>query len=225
MPPSATETVQQVVVPIVEKTIGTKVEEPQNTNGSVKAAQPEGEELPKLETNHKEPLKLSGALDKFESFDVTPVIGREYANVDLVEWLRAPNSDELIRDLAITSKLCDLPRVAILPTHPMLNKRNSLSSRRRLLPLPGQAHRRAAEGARAAARRAEWQARDLEAAHPPGQQRGPRRRRQGRRDQRHLVPAGQEALLGPLRRLRLRQQAPERQESVALGHHLRARAE
>lgn len=109
MPPSATETVQQVVVPIVEKTIGTKVEEPQNTNGSVKAAQPEGEELPKLETNHKEPLKLSGALDKFESFDVTPVIGREYANVDLVEWLRAPNSDELIRDLAITSKLCDLP--------------------------------------------------------------------------------------------------------------------
>ncbi|KAH7146754.1 hypothetical protein B0J13DRAFT_584256 [Dactylonectria estremocensis] len=45
---------------------------------------------------------LHGALDKFESFDVTPVIGREFVNVDLAYLLRAPNSDELIRDLAIT---------------------------------------------------------------------------------------------------------------------------
>lgn len=51
------------------------------------------------------PLKLSGALDKFKHFEVTPVIGREYVDVDLAEWLRAPNSDELIRDLAITGKL------------------------------------------------------------------------------------------------------------------------
>ncbi|KAI1814185.1 TauD-domain-containing protein [Poronia punctata] len=58
--------------------------------------------LPKLETGHREPLKLSGVLDQFESFDSTPVIGREFVNVDLAEWLRAPNSDELLRDLAIT---------------------------------------------------------------------------------------------------------------------------
>lgn len=58
-----------------------------------------------LETGHKEPLKLSGVLDKYESFDVTPVIGREFVDVDLAGWLRAPNSDELIRDLAITSRL------------------------------------------------------------------------------------------------------------------------
>ena len=58
-----------------------------------------------LHTGHKEPLKLSGALDKYESFDVTPVIGREFVDTDLAELLRAPNSDELIRDLAITSKL------------------------------------------------------------------------------------------------------------------------
>ncbi|KAK3332889.1 hypothetical protein B0T19DRAFT_112959 [Cercophora scortea] len=62
----------------------------------------EDEVLPERLTGHKEPLKLSGALDKFDSFDVTPVIGREYANVDLVELLNAPNSDELLRDLAIT---------------------------------------------------------------------------------------------------------------------------
>ncbi|KAK4126555.1 taurine catabolism dioxygenase [Parathielavia appendiculata] len=50
----------------------------------------------------REPLKLSGALDLYESFDVTPVIGREFPTAKLVEWLDAPNSDELLRDLAIT---------------------------------------------------------------------------------------------------------------------------
>ncbi|KAM4067785.1 taurine catabolism dioxygenase tauD, tfdA family protein [Hirsutella rhossiliensis] len=47
-------------------------------------------------------LKTTGVLDQFESFDVTPIIGREFPNAKLVEWLNAPNSDELIRDLAIT---------------------------------------------------------------------------------------------------------------------------
>lgn len=51
----------------------------------------------------KEPIKLAGALDKFESFDLTPCIGREFPKVNLVEWLNAPNSDELLRDLAVTS--------------------------------------------------------------------------------------------------------------------------
>lgn len=51
----------------------------------------------------REPLKLSGVLQQYKSFDVTPVIGREFVDVNLKEWLEAPNSDELIRDLAITS--------------------------------------------------------------------------------------------------------------------------
>jgi hypothetical protein len=60
----------------------------------------------------REPLKLNGALDQYKSFDVTPIIGREFVDVNLKEWLEAPNSDELIRDLAITSTsspqiLCD----------------------------------------------------------------------------------------------------------------------
>ncbi|KAF6825046.1 alpha-ketoglutarate-dependent sulfonate [Colletotrichum plurivorum] len=59
-------------------------------------------ELPEVRTGHREPLKLSGALDKYEHFDVTPIIGREYPTLDLKELLRAPNSDELVRDLAIT---------------------------------------------------------------------------------------------------------------------------
>ncbi len=51
----------------------------------------------------REPLKLKGALDHFKSFDVTPVIGKEYPDAKLTDWLNAPNSDELIRDLSITS--------------------------------------------------------------------------------------------------------------------------
>lgn len=50
------------------------------------------------------PLKASGSLAAHEYFDVTPVIGREFPKANLVELLEAPNSDELIRDLAITSK-------------------------------------------------------------------------------------------------------------------------
>lgn len=51
------------------------------------------------------PLKKSGALDKFDSEDVTPVIGREFINVNIVDdLLNAYESDALLRDLAITSK-------------------------------------------------------------------------------------------------------------------------
>jgi hypothetical protein len=53
----------------------------------------------------REPLELKGVLNEYKSFDVTPIIGREFVGVNLKDWLRAPNSDDLIRDLAITSKL------------------------------------------------------------------------------------------------------------------------
>ncbi|KAJ4362351.1 hypothetical protein N0V83_010444 [Neocucurbitaria cava] len=45
-------------------------------------------------------VQFAGFVHK--QFDVTPVIGREFKDVNLKEWLRAPNSDDLIRDLAIT---------------------------------------------------------------------------------------------------------------------------
>lgn len=54
----------------------------------------------------REPLKLGGFLDStFESFDVTPVIGREFPTANLKEWLHAPNSDDLLRDLAATGMI------------------------------------------------------------------------------------------------------------------------
>lgn len=58
---------------------------------------------PDLLVGHKEPLKYSGSLDQFKSFDITPNTGTEFPELNLVELLRAPNSDQLIRDLAITS--------------------------------------------------------------------------------------------------------------------------
>lgn len=50
----------------------------------------------------RQPLEYRGKLDEFNSFDVTPVIGREFPDAKLVDWLQAPNSDELLRDLAVT---------------------------------------------------------------------------------------------------------------------------
>jgi hypothetical protein len=52
----------------------------------------------------KIPLQLSGAIDEYESFDLTPIIGREFRDVNLVDWLNAPNSEDLIRDLAVTGE-------------------------------------------------------------------------------------------------------------------------
>lgn len=95
MAPAAT--AQQTTVPIpVAKTL------PKTLGDSGSTIPAANEALPELRTDHREPLKLSGALDAYEHFDVTPVIGREFVNVDLAELLSAPNSDELIKDLAIT---------------------------------------------------------------------------------------------------------------------------
>jgi len=96
MAPSVEEAVSQTTEHIQQKLASLSTsEKPQTAAPAVQA--------PSLSTGqHKEPLKLSGALDQFESFDVTPVIGREFVGVNLAKWLRAPNSDELLRDLAIT---------------------------------------------------------------------------------------------------------------------------
>ncbi|OKL62723.1 hypothetical protein UA08_01897 [Talaromyces atroroseus] len=54
-------------------------------------------------SSYPEPLKLSGALNHFAFEETTPVIGREFLHVNIVDdLLRASNSDELVRDLAIT---------------------------------------------------------------------------------------------------------------------------
>jgi hypothetical protein len=103
MAPSVSETVSEAADQINEKiasvSLGSKSSEVKPEDGPAPAVQ-----ATTVEKGHKEPLKLSGALDHLESFDVTPTIGREFVGVNLANWLKAPNSDELIRDLAITSE-------------------------------------------------------------------------------------------------------------------------
>lgn len=49
----------------------------------------------------KEPLKYSGSLDGYKSFEVTNVIGREYPELQLSDIL---HDDNKVRDLAITGR-------------------------------------------------------------------------------------------------------------------------
>lgn len=59
----------------------------------------------KTDGHYPQSLKQSGSLDKFESEDVTPVIGREFPSANIVDdFLNSADSDTLLRDLAITSK-------------------------------------------------------------------------------------------------------------------------
>lgn len=51
------------------------------------------------------PVKLSGAIEHLRSEDLTPAIGREYYDVNIVDDLmNAENSDDRLRDLALASK-------------------------------------------------------------------------------------------------------------------------
>jgi hypothetical protein len=52
-----------------------------------------------------EPLVYSGSLDAYKHADATPTIGREISGVQIKNLLNSPDSDSLIRDLAITGKL------------------------------------------------------------------------------------------------------------------------
>ncbi|RDK43526.1 tfdA family taurine dioxygenase [Aspergillus phoenicis ATCC 13157] len=49
-----------------------------------------------------EPLQYSGLLDSYSHQDLTPVIGREYRGLQVADILKAENSDQIIKDLAVT---------------------------------------------------------------------------------------------------------------------------
>jgi hypothetical protein len=78
-------------------------------------------EVPRLTKKITTPLKSTGSLDGFGKFDVTNVIGTEFREgIQVAELLTAPNSDDLIRDLAI---------LGISPfflSNPSLAKRSSI---------------------------------------------------------------------------------------------------
>lgn len=50
------------------------------------------------------PLSMTGILDNYKYDDLTPVIGREYPTIQIRDLLNAPNSEELLREMAIISE-------------------------------------------------------------------------------------------------------------------------
>ncbi|KAF5854308.1 hypothetical protein GGP41_007085 [Bipolaris sorokiniana] len=105
------------------------------------------------ETSFPKPLKLKGVLNPLKQFRVTPTVGTEFPEANLVDMLNAPNSDELLRDLAITvsrrgvvffrnqndmnndlqkkmiqrmGELVGKPQESTLHIHPVLNPRQAM---------------------------------------------------------------------------------------------------
>lgn len=75
---------------------------PTNVNGKAQ----NGTTTTTKSSSFPQPLRKTGVLDANFKFDeVTPVIGREYPTANIVDdLLNGSNADELLRDLAITSK-------------------------------------------------------------------------------------------------------------------------
>ena len=86
----------------------------------------------------REPFKPSGALDTFAWEDTTPVIGREYPKLNIVDdILNAENAEALLTELAIKSTLPLLYSWCGF----MCLRPPSLATRRGLLSCPGQSDR------------------------------------------------------------------------------------
>lgn len=114
-------------------------------------------------------VKSTGALDHFEHFDVTPTIGREYPHIDIVALLKAPNSEELLKELALTSAF---PLFQIHLVSPSTSKliSPSLPTRRCLLPVPKQPHSRPTKRTHPKNWPRRRQALYLRSPHPPNPQ-------------------------------------------------------
>ena len=65
---------------------------------------------PTMPSLRRKPMKLKGLLNSINSCDLTPILGTEFSEAKLVDWLKAPNSDEILRELAITSMHDKHPR-------------------------------------------------------------------------------------------------------------------
>lgn len=57
---------------------------------------------PAARTRCLEPIRYSGSLDKYEYNNLTPIIGREYTDLQVKDLLNSPNRHQRIKDLAVT---------------------------------------------------------------------------------------------------------------------------
>ena len=49
------------------------------------------------------PISKTGIIDAFKQKHLTPGLGSEFSDLDLVGALHSPNADAIFRDLAVTS--------------------------------------------------------------------------------------------------------------------------
>ena len=78
---------------------------PAVTEAPVSPKNPQNGDSEVNKSSRHKPLKSSGALDHFSSEETTPILGREYLDLDIVDdLLNADNADERLRDLAIASE-------------------------------------------------------------------------------------------------------------------------
>ena len=49
----------------------------------------------------REPMRTSGLLDTHRFSECTPIIGREYPDVQLAELMKSPNAELYLREIAI----------------------------------------------------------------------------------------------------------------------------
>ena len=56
-----------------------------------------------MSTTWTGPLKKTGALDGYSQKKLSPGLGSEFLDLDLVEVLKSTKRDAILRDLAITS--------------------------------------------------------------------------------------------------------------------------
>lgn len=59
---------------------------------------------PSQNTDSYVPLRPSSALKPFKHNDLTPAIGTLFENINLTEILHSPACDQIVKDIAITSK-------------------------------------------------------------------------------------------------------------------------
>lgn len=74
---------------------------PSATNGSTNG---HAERPPVSVNTLKEPMTSNGSLNDYEQIQLAPILGTEFPKANLVDMMNAPNSDEMLAELAYTSK-------------------------------------------------------------------------------------------------------------------------
>lgn len=97
MAPSA---VDELPILSLKSTAALKAAAVASADGPIPGTRPED-----LVSSLTAPLVYSGSLDAFKHRDSNPIMGREYEEaLQAVDLMEAPNSDALMRDLAIQSR-------------------------------------------------------------------------------------------------------------------------